>query len=539
MRRFLLALLVSVILAGCAVDEIVTREVAAATPTFTPTPSATFTPSPTLAYTPTPASLASPTPISPTEEPVEFHTTATPRATSTRRPTLTPTPVEVYASMSEPLVSRFGQLAYVHNQTVWVETEPGSAVFQNLGQYATGAYWSQDGTKLLFDRAGLPHLSPFQESLPLVYPEDFSLYFAETGELWSLSEQIQNFPTSPEILETCPHREPISSLYLRFMNWSPDGSKFLLGISRGYDVNDLITMVDLEARTHTVLIPCVDTGLLYIEYATNDGFITRYHCGSPCQILNGYDYQGNLTWELPWQVAVQFDLSTDGQTIVNGGHFVPWDDPEWTINLIDFQTGEITNLVPLVDLTLPEQTYFTPFVRPALSPDGNFIGFYYGGFTSYSPGTLYIIDLAGNLIEQWVNSEVIDWLPGGGPVIRQGMGEAEYRLVYSAMDGAAATPITTSSNPITVGRWSPDGQVFIYADGNEVYLWRPGDVAPQLLHSGIINRYELLYDFVWTPDSQRVYFTINELELWVYEVATGEVRLLAAAEPWFVSAPTP
>lgn len=52
MRRFLLALLVSVVLAGCAVDEMVTREIAAATPTLTPAPSATSTPSPTTRPTP-------------------------------------------------------------------------------------------------------------------------------------------------------------------------------------------------------------------------------------------------------------------------------------------------------------------------------------------------------------------------------------------------------------------------------------------------------------------------------------------------------
>jgi hypothetical protein len=112
-------------------------------------------------------------------------------------------------------------------------------------------------------------------------------------------------------------------------------------------------------------------------------------------------------------------------------------------------------------------------------------------------------------------------------------------LVYSALNGAAATPITTTSNPITVGRWSPDGQFFIYTDGDEVYLWQPGNASPQLLHSGITKHYDLLRDFAWTPDSQRVYFTINELELWVYELATGEARLIAAAEPWFVPASTP
>src|SRR5690606_19460845 len=117
----------------------------------------------------------------------------------------------------------------------------------------------------------------------------------------------------------------------------------------------------------------------------------------------------------------------------------------------------------------------------------------------------------------------------------QGMGEAGYQLVYSALNGAAATPITATSNPITVGRWSPDGQFFIYTDGDEVYLWQPGTAEPRLVYRGITKRYDLLRDFAWTPDSQRVYFTVNELELWVYEVAMGEVRLIAAAEPWFVS----
>ena len=532
MRRFLLTLWVSVVLAGCAVDEIVTREVAAATLTLTPAPSVTSTPSPALAYTPTPTPLASPTPISPTEEPVEFQATATPRATSTRRPTLTPTPVEIYASMSEPLVSRLGQLAYVHNQTVWVETAPGSAVFQNLGQYATEAHWSQDGTKLLFAQAEQPQAYPFQDSLPLAYPEDFGLYFAETAETWFLSEHIQDFPSSPEILETCPQREPVNALRFRFMNWSPDGSKLLLGISRNGDVNDLITVVDFETRKHTVLLNCVDTKL-YVEYVTDTVFVTRYHCGAPCQIFSGYDYEGNLIWELPWQVGATFAQMPDEQYFINMGHFLPRDDPLWTINLIELNTGEITNLVPLVEL--PEESYFDPMARPAFSPDGHFIGFYYSDVDYDKPSGLYIIDRQGNLIEQWVDSEVIDWRPGGGPVIRQGMGEAEYQLVYSALNGAAATPITTTSNPITVGRWSPDGQFFIYTDGDEVYLWRPGDAEPRLVYSGIAKRYDLLRDFTWTPDSRRIYFTINELELWVYEVATGEVRLIAAAEPWFVS----
>lgn len=525
MRRFLLALLVSVVLAGCGVDVTVTNEVAAAMPTLpapnvTPSPVPTSVPTHTPTLTPSPSSTATPQ--------------VTPSPTLTRPPTRTPrptaTPEGQFAPLvSEPFLSSLGQLAYVENQVLWVETEPGSGNFLAVDHYVSQAQWSADGSRLLYDWSG--SLRPINLNNYWVYSEDFRLYTPADQNSLSFNENIAGFPTSPAIEEPCYLREETTNLSYRFLNLSPDGSRILFAVVRNDTVNDLITLVDVEAKTHTAIIRCTEVYKTLVPFINDTTFITQTHCGSPCQVLEGYDFNGNRVWELPWSVAVQFDLSADGQTIINGGHFVPPDDPLWTITLIDFKTGSITNLVPLVDLTLPERTYFTPFVRPALSLDGNLIGFYYGGVDSYSP--LYIIDQAGNLIEQWADSEVIDWRPGGGPVIRQHVGEAEYQLVYSALNGAAATLITTSSNLITVGRWSPDGQFFIYTDGDEVYLWQLGAAAPSLVYSGITKHYDLLRDFAWTPDSQRVYFTINELELWVYEVVTGEVRLIAAAEPWF------
>lgn len=533
MRRFLLALLVSVVLAGCgAVDVTMTREIAAATPTLvvstlTPFPALTTLPSHTPTFTLPPTSTPAPQ--------------TTPSPSLTRPPTRTPRPTatpegQMRATLSDPILSRQGQLAYVANEILWLETAPGSGNFVALDGYVTGVHWSEDGSKLLFGWNSKPY--PVDGGYGPGFPEDYRLYSVASGEIWSLKEKIPGFLALPSEIEICSHHEYVNDWASSFMNWSPDGSKIMFRLRPNGSLEELLTLVDLHTQIYTVLLTCSDY-LESVPFITDNVFVTRYHCGSPCQTLEGYNYQGNLVWNLPWVVSSQVTLANDGRSIVSLGRLMSDEPQPQVIDFIDMDTGVVTPITPLLDE--PMVAYFHPFFEPALSPDGNFIGFYYGGEGSGKPFMLYIVDQEGFLIGGSPYSWIVDWRLNGGPVINQ-LIDGTNQLLYLPLDNAAATPITALV-PLQFpeGRWSPDGRFFIYTALDEakkmasIYLWQPGDVEPTLIHSVASLGHYQDFGFSWMPDSSRVYFNPGWAELWVYEVATGEVRLLAAAEPWFVS----
>ena len=255
-------------LVGCGpapVTPTATVEIAAASPIPTRTP--TLTPLPTFANTP----QATPNPT----------LTRTPRPTRTLRPTATPEG-QMRATMSDPVLSRQGQLAYVANEILWLETAPGSNSFMTMDGYVTGVHWSEDGSKLLFGWNSTPY--PVGGGYGPGLPEDYRLYFVTTGEIWSLKEKIPGFLSLSAEVEICSRHEAVNDWASSFMNWSPDGSKIVFRLRANGSLEELLTLVDLSTQTYTVLLPCVDY-LLGVPFVTDHGFVTRYHCGSPCQML--------------------------------------------------------------------------------------------------------------------------------------------------------------------------------------------------------------------------------------------------------------
>jgi hypothetical protein len=205
-------------------------------------------------------------------------------------------------------------------------------------------------------------------------------------------------------------------------------------------------------------------------------------------------------------------------------------EPFATVEEIDLATGEISIIW---QATGPG--YF-PLFPPNLSPDNNFVSFHFGGDDPWlEPGNLYIIDRNGRSYGQRPNSIIMDWRPGGGPVVQESVAEGQTQLVYWPLD---ATEVQVFVNPISFsfgeGKWSGDGRFFIYSAVDEaenrsyLCLWQPGSDAPTLLHTAASP--EGFRNFAWLPDSTGVYFNLGQMELWKFEVETESLTLIASSK---------
>lgn len=423
-------------------------------------------------------------------------------------PTTTPSP-----GILRPILSRDGQLAFIKNQMLMVETAPRNGDFTEIAQFVNDGAWSPDGLKLAFFINDIP------DNLD---NENVSVWEAGTNTITSLGDIVSDFPPELPLLSEGNNRV----LHLENLKWSPNNESISFTV---WDTLEAgiggVWIADFINANFNLAVQEFST---YQSWWINENTVlVDWHCGSPCEGLTAYK-NGELLWELPWQTAGQFALSLNNEFLINTGRIMGR-EPFATVEEIDLATGEIK-----IIWEATEQGYF-PLFSTNLSPDNNFISFHFGGSDLWlDPGNLYIIDRNGRSYGQRPNSVIMDWRPGGGPVVQESVAEGQTQLVYWPLDGEAVRVfVSPNSFVFGEGKWSGDGRFFIYSAVDEaenksyLYLWQSENDAPTLLHSGAGT--DGFRNFAWLPDSTGVYFNLGQMELWKFEVETKSPTLIASS----------
>ena len=394
------------------------------------------------------------------------------------------------------------------------ETAEGPGEFDELG-YVQTTVWSPDGSKLLYNLTDTP--DTFDD--PATQSEQW-LWSAEDENLVSLADLITNYP------------DPTYHLFNMF--WSPDGTKILLWAKLDerheeaafirYD--SLLVAVDLSQNTISDVLFISNDRPVWL---TNEVFVIRDHCGSPCAFYKAYNYSNKLVWEFDWRTGGFVDFASKGNFMINVGR--GWPDgrglPSATADEIDLTTGELKILWERSH----EEHYFNPFFMPELSPDEQHIAFNYG-----YPYTVYVIDRNGQEYWQYARSHVVDWRPNNELTVCEMLDSGGNQLVHLNLAGEAQIIFSTEAgtdishcswNTNGNGKWSPDGRFFIFATENDaeltkkLYLWRPENSEIRLIHSMFGNSNFNGLD--WLPNSTGFYFTwLQDNKIWFYQVETAD-----------------
>ncbi|MCP4421487.1 MAG: hypothetical protein GY805_33165, partial [Chloroflexi bacterium] len=160
--KFLLIGLLSAILAACtsAIEATPTVLVAEVVTVSAERPFASATPQPSK----------TPTMIETATETAVAISTPQPIATAIATP---------YPSVSRPILSDQGQLAFIRNQTLFVETAVGSQDFLEVASFVNNGAWSNDGNKFAFYVSNVPNT---------FYNKDVALWKQQTNHVTYLSD---------------------------------------------------------------------------------------------------------------------------------------------------------------------------------------------------------------------------------------------------------------------------------------------------------------------------------------------------------------
>lgn len=483
----------------------------------------TASPTPTTALTVTPT--ASPTTTSLPRQPTS---TPRPRPTSTFTPTpRPPSPPPERQPYVAFALSSLGHLSFVQDGILHIERTPGTGDFIEIGDFVTTGAWSPDGRHVLYSQ--VKTLDPINTTY------EQRLWSAEDGRDISLTELIPGYPESGY------------RAYLVY--WSPDSTKILLqsyldGRHEEYlRVQDLflLSVVDLEHLTVS------DTGFMgyngEVVWQTNELYVVRSHCGSPCEIYHAHDYNGRLLFSRRTPGLVDFTrhgnwMVSPGGSVGEPSEGTPYPTPEHSqgsVEAIDLATGAVTLLWE--DTTRPGTIALLP---GHISPDGQFVSFNFASPEQdlfYGPADLFVIDHTGREILQYPNSLLLAWRPDNHLIVAQHLEDKGQQLVYLGLDGTAQIVQTQpAGSHLYTGWWSPDGRLFAYITWNrdtdigQLYLWQPGSGEPQLIH-------EIPQDappgrLGWLPNSNGFYFGdgryIGQTTLWFYRVDTADLTLIAS-----------
>lgn len=471
---------------------------------------------PTL--TPTPQLRATPIPTA-TDEMV----TVTAVTIFTRIPSPTPDPYLSVISQSElnellhPISEYQGRRPFVQDGVLLRQMGESLDEFEGLG-YLQTAVWSPDGSKLLYNLTNKP--DTFDD--PASEYEQW-LWSVEDGTFVSLADLVANYP------------DPAYHIFEIF--WSPDSTKILLwaGLDERHEeaasisYDSLLVVIDLDRQTTSDILFVSNDRPVWL---TNNVFVIRDHCGSPCAFYRAYNYSNELAWEFDWRTGGFVDFAAEGNFMINVGRGQPdakRDDPQPppTVDEIDLTTGELK----IIWESLPEEGYFNPFFMPELSSDEQYIAFNYG-----YPYTVYVIDRNGQEYWQYANSHVVDWRPNNELTVCQMLDSGSNQLVHLNLAGEsqiifsteAGTDISQCSWDMNGnGKWSPDGRFFIFTTENEtkltekLYLWMPENDEIRLIHSIFGN--SNFNSFDWLPDSTGFYFSRQQDNtIWFYQVETAD-----------------
>ncbi len=435
------------LLMGCSQEQTIATTATAVPPTNTPIP-----PTNTPTNTPSPTVPVTVTPLIPTATPIP--------------PTYTPTPTFALSAdastipITNVILSNQGQLAYIRADILYVESEPQTHLFEAISENAITAAWSPDGSKLVYSAA----ISPNTNIDDWSGEYEQRLWFTTNKSSVPLSELISGYPV------------PAHRVYE--MHWTPNGNKILLQSNlsnaefeaHNGTVENKLAVADIELKTYAEIQLTVSNQR--IIWLTDDIYILRFHCGSPCAAITAYDYSGNVAWSPYWDTGGFVAFAPNSNFMINVGRIdtnmtddIPKEPYLPTLDKINLSTGDVEILWerPIRD------SYFTPFLMPSISPDERFFSFNYdGGFNS--PGTLFIVDQNGNEQGRYENSYALDWRNNDDLMLNQLLETGEHQLQLVSPEGPVQILFTTNPGIEITGNqrtprggvWSPDGKVFAF-----------------------------------------------------------------------------
>ncbi|MFZ0545357.1 MAG: zf-HC2 domain-containing protein [Candidatus Promineifilaceae bacterium] len=429
-----------------------------------------------------PTALIDETPI-PTAEPAAVETAVStpitsifphtspvaPTAAATKAPTVTATiPARqtiTGSNISAVSLNNQGRAAFVVDGMLYVETESGTAVFSTIANHVlpNTLDWSADGQELLF------FSQPDAEEQPVVL--DWS---AKTGLLTPLSDLVTR--QLPDIPFTHVH-------------WADEGRKLLLTASgqliRDSEWDSSVWLADLDTGHLTMVVEA--TALKDVEWLNSDSFMMMVDCGRNCTILMAFDTTKTLLWKA-YRDRPDYEAASDLFVLQSEEQRVlvlnTYDQPQ-TIDALDTATGTRSTLLELDD---DVQFVVQP---PMLAANGQILIF-------------QVVDEVGQTAVQTLN-----------------------------LKSGAVRTIEFAQEQFTfgTGSWDSAGNYFIYSGldpdigAGYVYLWQPVNDAANLIHAAAGDG--SFHNFVWTEDGRRVFFNLDNQELWQYDLITEELRAIA------------
>jgi len=316
--------------------------------------------------------------------------------------------------------------------------------------------------------------------------------------------------------------------------WMKSGEKLLF---RKLFEGD-ISILDFETSSFST--PIQGSNNLGIWELPNENLLIQDHFGIWANVLQVYDLNGTRIWSFP-NPSPEFPefRSVEG---VNAGVLGYSEEGELLIIFEpDENLNEFAAFYHFDPVSFEIEHLFSvqlAFANARISPTGDFAALYVpreNAQNEYEDKDLMIVDHNGRSYGQRPNSIIMDWRPGGGPVVKESVAEGQTQLVYWPLDGEAVQVfVSPTSFVFGVGKWSGDGRFFIYSAVDEtanqsyLYLWRPDNDTPALLHTSAGT--DGFRNLTWLPDSTSVYFNLGRMELWKLEVETESLSLIASSE---------
>ncbi|MCB9418368.1 MAG: PD40 domain-containing protein [Ardenticatenaceae bacterium] len=447
--------------------------------------------------------------------------TATEPSNFPQSPTLTPTATPI-PGISLPILSSLGQLAYIQDQVLYVESKTGSNEFQAMDSFVETAVWSPDGTKLLYTSNSAPGRG--------ASVNDHRIWLSSENINFSLAEQIVDFPTPPYVY-------PAAYPQTDYIKWLPDSNRILFFGLVPYEEEHAeyfatISLVDLEKRSIDLLNDQFDAQRDRILSVTDTNFLIITHCGAPCKMIAAYDYTGQSLWDEPWGTAAGLFAITPNRGFIIDAGYSGGVSSTTGLAKIDIVSRDFT--IIWEPQNAPNNDYFR-FIAPQISPDNKFISFNRGPWDDYPAfnlGRLYVIDQNGRTYGQLENGLVLDWRPTGGLVATQSLDDGTNQLIYWPLDGTANKVFVPPYNfSFKDGKWSPDGQYFAFNALDEsigasyLYVWHLDSNLPNLIQ--VTTSVEAFDNFTWLPDSSSFYFNLGNQALWQFKIGSAESKLIA------------
>jgi len=424
---------------------------------------------------------------------------------------ITPTQVPVI-SYCDPVISSWGVLAFVQNDILWVEGQPGYGVFFPIARNALCSFgWSPDGNRLLYSIA--------------VSPGDY-----KSMEYWVWQQDAQTATPLYEIAPEITSQTRSGNYYSGDFYWSPDSQKILFFALFVHDDPDAwmtkISFIDLEKGSlDSIEVP---DNVYFADWLGPKHFYTLSHCGTSCTTFVHFTYPGLTpvhSFDLPTMGLLAF--SSDSSFVVNTGqHFR--EELTSTVDLMQTSSGVVEEIY-----VLPEGGYFFGERPPLLSTNEQMIVFIQYG----DAASLTVIDLNGKVIAELPPALPLSWVGNEGILALNN--PFDEILMYLPLDGSEPQRVAPEGFAYTleeidnpVEHWSRNRRWYAFAaDAEEtgtdaLFIWDVRNKEAILVDS---NQESMGYGpMFWMPDSYSLYYSKGN-SLWRYFITTGESDLVIPA----------